>query len=653
MMLNRIFAEVQSGTQESNVSNSTGLPVLLPSPQKCRRVGDRFTLPTRGYVCLPANPDGSVMLAGEKLISAINRYGKADYELSCFEGSPAGHIRLRISDKRARHPQGYLLSVSRDDVTVEAGTSAGLFYGTCTLIQLIRQYGRRLAGLRIEDWPDIEQRGVMLDVSRDAVPKMDRLLELVDLLAELKVNHLQLYTEHTFAYEGHETVWRDASPITPSELLRLQRYCRERHIQLVPNQNSFGHMERWLNHKEYEYLAECAGPPTRPGSRNRCLAPVRPGSIKLLQSLYEQLLPHFESRLFNIGCDETWQLGEGASRSACKRKGEAQVYLQYLLKLYRLAKRHGKTPMVWADMIVQYPEILAQVPADMVMLVWKYELHESFEQDCRLFARQGLDFYVCPGTSNWLALGGRTDNCICNLAAAAKAAVEHGAAGFLNTDWRDKGRQYLTVSYLGYAYGAGVSWAYRSNRSDHLLLDRMSLHVFEDKRGKLGRVFYDLGKLDEKVCRNPINHSSLYVALQGHLDGAPFWDYEITLEGWRDYSVSGARKALSLLKRYAGEVEKAKPSCPDGKEVILELRQIINQFAHACHKVMVAHQLRSGKASRGELRSAIQRQIRDLSKIKQRHRQLWPARNRPGGLKDSLATFDKVVQDYRKVLNRL
>ena len=635
------------------MSNCAGLPVLLPFPQKCRRVGGRFTLPIRGYVCLPANPGEGVLLAAERLICVINRYGGGNYQLTAFQNSPAGHIRLRLNNRKGRHPQGYVLSVSDDGVTIVADTSAGLFYGICTLVQLVRQFGRRLAGLRIEDWPDIEQRGVMLDISRDAVPTMERLLELVDLLAGLKVNHLQLYTEHTFAYHGHETVWRDASPITPHELLQLQRYCHDRHIQLVPNQNSFGHMERWLNHKEYEHLAECPGPPTRPGSRNRCLAPVRPGSIKLLQSLYEQLLPHFESSLFNIGCDETWQLGEGASGPACKRNGVGQVYLQYLLKLYRLAKRYGKTPMVWADMMVHYPEILAQLPPDMVMLVWKYEIQESFEQDCRWFAQQGLGFYVCPGTSNWLALGGRTDNCVGNLAAAAKAAVKYGAAGFLNTDWRDKGRSYLPVSYLGYAYGAGVSWAYRPNRSPDLLPDKMSLHVFKEKRGKLGQIFYDLGRLDEKVCRNPINHSSLYVALQAHLDGAPFWDYELTLEGWEDYSVSGAREALSLLKRYAREIDKAKPACPDGEQVILELRQIIDQFAHACHKVIFARQLHSGKGSPRELKSAIQRQISDLRKIKQRHRRLWSARNRPGGLKDSLATFDKVAQDYRKVLNSL
>jgi hypothetical protein len=96
----------------------------------------------------------------------------------------------------------------------------------------------------------------MIDVSRDKVPTLATLFMLVDLFAELKINQLQLYTEHTFQYANHPDVWRDASPITPAEIRQLDEYCRARFIELVPNQNSFGHMARWLKHPRYAALAE-------------------------------------------------------------------------------------------------------------------------------------------------------------------------------------------------------------------------------------------------------------------------------------------------------------------------------------------------------------------------------------------------------------
>ena len=66
--------------------------------------------------------------------------------------------------------------------------------------QLLRQFGRRLPCLKIRDWPDFARRGVMLDISRGRVPKLETLLELVEHLADFKINEFQLYTEHTFAY---------------------------------------------------------------------------------------------------------------------------------------------------------------------------------------------------------------------------------------------------------------------------------------------------------------------------------------------------------------------------------------------------------------------------------------------------------------------
>src|SRR5690606_2842152 len=84
----------------------------------------------------------------------------------------------------------------------------------------------------------------------------ETLAQLVDLLALLRVNHFELYTEHTFAYAGHEEVWRDASPLTPDDVRWLDDLCAARGIELAANQNGFGHMERWLRHARYRELAE-------------------------------------------------------------------------------------------------------------------------------------------------------------------------------------------------------------------------------------------------------------------------------------------------------------------------------------------------------------------------------------------------------------
>src|SRR5262249_13548180 len=125
-------------------------------------------------------------------------------------------------------PQAYQLRITPNQISITAGDAAGAFYAQQTLKQLARQFPDALPCLKIEDHPDFPARGVMLDISRDKVPTMETLFTLVDQLAEWKINQLQLYTEHTFAYSRHKEVWQHASPMTADQIRALDQYCRQR-----------------------------------------------------------------------------------------------------------------------------------------------------------------------------------------------------------------------------------------------------------------------------------------------------------------------------------------------------------------------------------------------------------------------------------------
>ena len=143
----------------------------------------------------------------------------------------------------------------------------------------------------ITDWPDLAVRGVMLDFSRDKVPTMETLLALVDRLASWNVNQLHLYTEHTFAFRDHEAVWRDASPVTAEEIRALDAFCGDRHVELVPNQNCLGHMERWLRHPRYAPLALAPDGFVEHGRRRppSTIDPANPASLELVRGLLADL----------------------------------------------------------------------------------------------------------------------------------------------------------------------------------------------------------------------------------------------------------------------------------------------------------------------------------------------------------------------------
>ena len=308
-------------------------------------------------------------------------------------------------------------------------------------------------------------RSYMLDISRDKVPTMGTLKQLVEILEKFNYNQLQLYTEHTFAYSKHEAVWKDASPMTAQEVRELDLFCAMHGIDLVPNQNSFGHLERWLVKPEYNHLAELphGGAPLPWGGFKKdptTLCPTDPASLDFLAGLYDELLPNFESRLFNIGCDETFDLlGEGRSAEAVKEKGEGRVYLDFLLKVAELVRKRGKRPMFWGDVILRHPELVPELPKDLIALDWGYEGNHPFMDEAAKFAAAGLDFYVCPGTSSWNSLAGRVENMRENMIAAERAGHLHGAKGFMVTDWGDGGHwQPLAASLPGLILGGNLAF---------------------------------------------------------------------------------------------------------------------------------------------------------------------------------------------------
>lgn len=300
-------------------------------------------------------------------------------------------------------------------------------------------------------------RGFMLDVSRGRVPTMSALFSLIDVLEKLRFNQLQLYVEHTFAFARHEVVWRDASPLTAEEIRAADAYCSARGIELVPNLNSLGHVERWLKHEAYRHLAECPdGFFHEVFKMHRAAGTFAVGeeSADFMGELYREFLPNFSSEKFNVGGDEPWELGQGRSRALCEKIGRRAAYVGQMIRLKKRAEACGKKIMFWGDVLLGEdgalpPEFLAGT----IPVVWGYEAGHPFDAQCfRVRAALeeisggngrgnagGAEFYLAAGTSSWLSFGTRQTNAFANIRAACAAARRHGARGVLLTAWGDFG----------------------------------------------------------------------------------------------------------------------------------------------------------------------------------------------------------------------
>jgi hypothetical protein len=608
---------------------------LLPHPQKLTPAEGSYPLQSGKLISIPSP---SLLLTAQRLQATLAARGIHWEIVIGSSDSDQVAVRMLRQSAPAELESAYQVRITPEGISlIGSQNTATLWNATLTLIQIIEQSSADLPCLNIDDQPDFARRGVMLDISRDRVPTLETLYALIDLLASWKINEVQLYTEHTFAYQKHPVVWQHASPMTGEEILALDRFCRDRFIDLVPNQNSFGHMHRWLMHPQYQHLAEVPegfsfslALTPRPFG----ISPAVKESLPFLAGLYDELLPHFSSQYFNVGCDETFDLGKGRSKELVEKQGVGRVYLDFLKQVADLVRERGRTLMFWGDIIISHPDLVPELPKDAVALEWGYEAAHPFERNSALFAKSGVPFYVCPGTSSWQSLVGRTENMLGNLRNAAENGKQNGARGFLNTDWGDFGHwQQPMVSYAGFAYGAAVSWAYAANK-DADLGALLSRYAFRDSTNTLGQLALDLGNV-YRILKAPHNNSALMVR-------ALFSPMHQIREGYFIYrgsepiriEVAQVREAMAHMQTLAARLEGVQPADP---YIVREYRTAIALWLHGCKRLLKAAD--DSSYSNAEMAA-------DLRPLMGAFAADWLHRSRPGGLGDSLTRMARLLAEY-------
>ncbi|TVR75134.1 MAG: hypothetical protein EA427_00415 [Spirochaetaceae bacterium] len=356
--------------------------------------------------------------------------------------------------------QAYTLRITTSAVEIFAGGLPGLRHGLATLRQLIRQYPQQLPCCTIEDGPEILHRGVMLDVSRGKVPRRGTVLALIDRLQEWKYNVLQLYWEDTYRLPGHPLIGHLAGAYTREETAYLDRYCRDRGIELQPNLQTFSHMHGILRLPGYQHLAESKSLFT--------LAPGKEETYALLRDIFQEVLPWFTSRTLNINMDEAYDLGTGYSATAVEQEGAEAVFLKHIRRVCALAREAGaERILLWADCLNQYPALHDTLSGEVVWVDWNYNPMEQYPSLDNV-AGKNRPFWIAPGTSSWNALFPRTENSRINIHGFTREARERGAEGVLVTHWGDYGHhQPLSFSYYGFLFAADQAWTGGRPEEDH------------------------------------------------------------------------------------------------------------------------------------------------------------------------------------------
>lgn len=446
-----------------------GTPAILPTPQQIVGKDGSFIITPSTAIYIEKRSRQAVF-AAEQINNTLQEFGRprlrilewneASAPLSqyIFLGHPTSQTgRSLLAERRGEirpemRDEGYFLDSDTNGVVILAESAKGRFYGVMSLLQMIRsgKRGVTIDGATIHDYARFPLRGISDDISRGQVSTVENFKKIIRFLARYKMNAYFLYIEDMFAFKNHPRIGEGRGALTASEVKELDAYAKEYFIDLAPIFQTLGHWENTLTLPEYVGFAEY------PGGRTLNIADER--VYTMLDEMVGELSSCFSSSWFNFGADETRDVGLGANKKRVDSLGLSAVLAEHYRRVAALVRKHGKRPMMYADIILKNPGILSLIPNDIVMVDWNYDPLFHYDSP-RVFKEAGFPFIVSPAVRNYAGPFPDFNNSLANIQQFIAAGVEDGAAGVMTSSWNDYGGEELReLNYYGYAWAAECSW---------------------------------------------------------------------------------------------------------------------------------------------------------------------------------------------------
>ncbi|HVT97729.1 MAG TPA: exo-beta-N-acetylmuramidase NamZ domain-containing protein, partial [Acidobacteriaceae bacterium] len=361
--------------------------------------------------------------------------------------------REKMPFDAAMQPEGYVLVASPHEAFVIAHTSAGVFYGAQTLIQLERRGGAGpvLQGAAIRDWPAMRWRGVHDDLSRGPVPTLAYQEQQIRTFAAYKINVYSPYFENTMQYKSNPLPALPGGSLSAADAKALVEYAKPYHITVIPEQEAFGHLHKVLLWQQYAPLAEVPN--------GAVLAPGQPGTIKLITQWFDELAGIYPGPFLHIGADETFQLGQGQTAEAVKQRGLGAVYVDLLSRIHEALTPLHRQLLFWGDIAMNSPDEIPHLPHDMIAVAWHYEPEpQGFARWLDPYTHAGMQTWVAPGVNNWNRVWPNFEMALGNIQGFVADGQKAGSTGMLNTVWDDDGEGLFAEDWYAILFGAAAGW---------------------------------------------------------------------------------------------------------------------------------------------------------------------------------------------------
>ncbi len=300
--------------------------------------------------------------------------------------------------------ESYEMLITPDAVVISSHDRAGLYWGTRTLLQLLRAKGEEwvLPAVAIRDRPRFPRRNLLVDPARNFISPA-YLKRTVDLLADHKYNvlHLHLTDDQGWRFDSNSyprlgEVGGGGVYYTQEQLRELVEYAGKRNIEVLPEIDMPGHVSAML--AAYPELS-CSARPVEVNRRSgifpHALCPAKEEVYDFIEVLIGEVADVFPGEFIHIGSDEL-VASDWESSPACKKlmveknlRGKEGLHAYFLNRVNNIITKHGKRTIAWG-------EVTEFAPDGVVVQAWRKRKYAAVS------ARRGHETLSSPILTTYL-----------------------------------------------------------------------------------------------------------------------------------------------------------------------------------------------------------------------------------------------------------
>jgi hexosaminidase len=652
-----LFSLVVSAQEENQT-----MPTILPTPQRIVLKNTRFKVVTGTKIILGTNSKQEQFAAQqinddfankkETQLKIVSEHSLRKLPASfIFIGGPSSEYGRQFLRERKEmfrpemKDEGYFLDVDANGIIIIAESERGKFYGVMSLLQMIRREKRSIVveGVTIEDFPLEKVRGISDDISRGQISTVENFKKIIRFLGQYKMNTFSPYIEDMFVFSNHPVIGAGRGALTPQEVKELDAYAKKYYVDLIPTFETLGHWENILAKPEYLACAEFPGAQTLNVSDEKVYV--------MLDEMIGELCASFSSPYFNMGADESWDVGLGANKDRVAKSSLAAVHAEHYKRVADLVRKHGKKPMMYGDVILNQPDILGKIPKDITIVDWHYDASFAYGS-AEVFKKAGFPFIVSPAVWTFTGPFPNFFNTFVNIQNFNRDGFKNGSVGLLTSNWNDYGGEELReLNYYGYAWTAECAW-----QPLNAGIDSFNKVFFKDYFG--AGEYSDLQSA-YAILSSPGNDYSWQelwrhpmLPFRGQSQEEGYLPIAVRLQSLK----STMPVVLSLLAKAKNEITENEEQLRY-LEFVARLNLWFGKKIEVQEKVKQLSSSGSASANKDSTAAAIidlcTDVLRDLASLKSEFERLWLATNRSAGLEFLMMRYERQAAYWQEKIDQV